>query len=111
MVKNKNMKVNINTDLIINNNFYQPIEIKKDGRNTNYLYYIEKWSVMITQEDTDELVSMLMIKKETTIDKILKDNLGSPYEIAFAIYMNEIEENFNRLKDDMVDFIIKNLWI
>jgi hypothetical protein len=105
------MKVNIDTNLVINNIPYQPIEIKKVDRSTNYRYYIEKWTLMITQEDTDELVGMLMIKKDYTIDKILGDNYSTDYEITFAVYMDEIEENFNELKETDTDFVIKNLWI
>ena len=105
------MKVNIDTTLIINNKVYQPTKIKKVNRHTHYRYYFEKWTVLITQEDNDSLVSLLMTKNDYTIDKILSDNLTSNYEIAFAIYMDEIEENFNELKESNLEFLIKNIWI
>jgi hypothetical protein len=103
------MRVIIENDLTINNIKYKPIEVKKRNKlgtkiiYTDYRYYIEGWNLFITQENNNNIVSIIMTESDETIDSFLKNNhiISPKYKICFAVELTEIEECFLRIKNEI----------
>lgn len=98
------MKVKTKTKLKINGEIYKPLETYKEDNDTHYRYYVEGWTILISQERNDDIVSMLITENDYSIEYIFSQNDLAPpkYQIACAIKMDELEETFNDLKEPKI---------